>query len=114
MVGYATDETEQYMPLPHHLASVIGLNLSRAWHAGLLPWLLPAGTVTVTVEYDDTDGQLIPLHVHSISVLCQHNDTISEAEMKHIILRDVSDMHQLSIVLLSNRYCAVSEWHTSS
>jgi S-adenosylmethionine synthetase len=90
MVGYAVDESEQFMPLPHHLASVIGLNMSRARQSGLLPWLLPAGTVTVTVEYDDKAGQLTPLHVHSISVLCQHNDTVSEAEMKHTLLKEAS------------------------
>jgi S-adenosylmethionine synthetase len=90
MVGYAVDQSEQFMPLPHHLASVIGLNMSRTRQSGLLPWLLPAGTVTVTVEYEDKAGQLTPLHVHSISVLCQHNDTVSEAEMKHALLKEVS------------------------
>ncbi len=73
MIGYATNETEEYMPLPIVLAHRLTYELSRLRKERVLPYLRPDGKAQVTVEYED--GK--PLHVTGIVIAAQHDPQIS-------------------------------------
>jgi len=68
MFGYACDETEDYMPLPIHLAHKLTRRLADVRKSGLLPYLGPDGKAQVTVEYRDG----IPARVDTIVISTQH------------------------------------------
>jgi S-adenosylmethionine synthetase len=90
MFGYATDETEEAMPMSHLLATQIGFQLTKVRKDGTLPWLRPDGKTQVTVEYKEVDGKLQPLRVHTIVISTQHgpevdNDTIAAGLKEHVI-----------------------------
>lgn len=90
MFGYATDETEELMPLTHVLATKLVQKLSEARNNGTLPWLRPDAKTQVTVEYRKEGGQTIPVRVHTVVISTQHAESVSNDElrkglMEHII-----------------------------
>jgi len=72
MFGYATDETDSYMPLPISLAHRLTRRLSEVRHSGQLPWLRPDGKAQVTVRY--VDG--IPAEITTVVLSAQHDPDI--------------------------------------
>jgi S-adenosylmethionine synthetase len=74
MFGYATDETENLMPLTHQLATQLGARLTEVRKSGECPWVRPDGKTQVTVEYKMVDGRPIPLNVHTIVISTQHSE----------------------------------------
>merc|ERR1719337_42634 len=73
MFGYATDETEELMPLTHSLATKLGYQLTKARKDGTCAWLRPDGKTQVTIEYHKgEDGSMIPVRVHTILISTQH------------------------------------------
>jgi S-adenosylmethionine synthetase len=90
MFGYASNETEELMPLTHVLASNLVSKLSEARNNGTLKWLRPDAKTQVTVEYKDENGKMIPIRVHTVVISTQHADDVSNDEiraglMEHII-----------------------------
>ena len=82
MFGYATDETEEYMPLTIMLAHKLNQALAVARRTGALPWLRPDSKTQVTVEYKKDGGAMIPLRVDTIVVSTQHAESISTEELR--------------------------------
>ena len=74
MFGYATDETEALMPMPHHLASRLAERLAAVRHDGTLPYLRPDGKTQVTVRYEDDR----PVEVTCIVISTQHAPEIED------------------------------------
>merc|ERR1712176_1497869 len=73
MFGYASDETEQLMPLTHLLATKLGKQLTDVRKDGTLWWLRPDGKTQVTIEYKQhTDGSVTPLKIHTVVISTQH------------------------------------------
>ncbi len=72
MVGYASDETPELMPLPLQLAQRLSMRLTEVRKKGILPYLGPDGKTQVTVEYDDGE----PTRIETIVVSSQHTDEI--------------------------------------
>merc|ERR1712225_171196 len=73
MFGYASDETEDCMPLTHLVATRLGKKLTDVRKDGSLWWLRPDGKTQVTVEYkQNTDGSVEPLKVHTVVISTQH------------------------------------------
>src|SRR5665213_1589468 len=70
MFGYATDETDRYMPLPIHLAHRTVERMALVRERGKLPWLRPDGKSQVTIEYENER----PVRVHTIVVSTQHDE----------------------------------------
>ena len=69
MFGYATDETEDCMPLTHLVATRLGKKLTDVRKDGSLWWLRPDGKTQVTVEYkQNSDGSVEPLKVHTVVI----------------------------------------------
>lgn len=90
MFGYATDETEEFMPLTHSLATRLGKRLTDVRKAGILPYLRPDGKTQVTIEYKCVDGHMVPQRVHTILISTQHapdvtNETIRADLVEHVI-----------------------------
>jgi S-adenosylmethionine synthetase len=90
MFGYATDETEDLMPLTHSLATQLGHQLTVVRTRGILRWVRPDGKTQVVVEYRKVGSKLEPVRVHTIVISTQHDDgtpieKIREDLMEHVI-----------------------------
>ncbi|KAM3862977.1 S-adenosylmethionine synthase [Diretmus argenteus] len=89
MFGYATDETEECMPLTIVLAHKLNSKMADLRRAGTIPWLRPDSKTQVTVHYDQKDGAVIPIRVHTIVISVQHDDCISLEEQKSVLKEKV-------------------------
>jgi len=73
MFGYASDETEDCMPLTILIATRLGKKLTDVRKNGLLWWLRPDGKTQVTIEYkNNEDGSVEPLKIHTVVISTQH------------------------------------------
>jgi len=93
MFGYATNETEELLPLTVVLSHRLNTALAQARRDGSLPWLRPDTKTQVTVEYKNEGGAVIPLRVDTIVVSTQHADEITtedlRSEIKEKIIKKV-------------------------
>jgi S-adenosylmethionine synthetase len=77
MFGYATDETEECMPMTVVLAHALNKKIADLRRDGTLWWARPDTKTQVTIEYAFEDGACKPIRVHTIVVSTQHSDKIS-------------------------------------
>jgi len=89
MFGYATDETEECMPLTVVLAHKLNAKLAELRKNGTFPWARPDSKTQVTAEYHFSRGAAIPLRVHTVVVSIQHSDTISLEELRQQVMDKV-------------------------
>lgn len=82
MFGYATDETEECMPLTIILAHKLNARLAELRRSGELPWLRPDSKTQVTVQYIQENGAVIPVRVHTIVISVQHDETVTLENMR--------------------------------
>ena len=87
MFGYATNETEEYMPLPILLANKLTMQLSKIRKKDKETPLLPDGKSQVTIEYEDN----IPKRVDTIVIASQHKENISQEELQKYIKENIID-----------------------
>ena len=88
MFGYASDETEDFMPYPIYLAHKLSRQLSKVRKDGTLPYLRPDGKSQVTVEYDN-EGK--PLRIDAVVVSSQHSDVVDWEKIQKDIRKYVID-----------------------
>lgn len=88
MFGYATDETEEYMPYPISLAHKLTRQLTKVRKDGTLPYLRPDGKSQVTVEYDE-EGR--PIHINAVVLSTQHAPEIPQEQIHADIQKYVLD-----------------------
>lgn len=88
MFGYATDETENYMPLALDLSHALLIELAqiRKNELHLMPYLRPDAKSQVTIEYDDNGT---PLRIDTIVISTQHDDFADDATMQEKIKTDI-------------------------
>merc|ERR1711959_756541 len=73
MFGYASDETEDCMPLTHSMATRLGKKLTDVRKSGDLWWLRPDGKPQVTIQYlQRADGSVEPQTIHTVVISTQH------------------------------------------
>jgi len=89
MFGYATDETEECMPLTVMLAHKLNAAMAAARRSGALPWLRPDSKTQVTIEYKKDGGATIPLRVDTIVISTQHAEEISTEKLRKEILEKI-------------------------
>ncbi|XP_073857772.1 S-adenosylmethionine synthase isoform X2 [Macaca fascicularis] len=89
MFGYATDETEECMPLTIILAHKLNARMADLRRSGLLPWLRPDSKTQVTVQYMQDNGAVIPVRIHTIVISVQHNEDITLEEMRRALREQV-------------------------
>jgi S-adenosylmethionine synthetase len=82
MFGYATNETEELMPLTHVLATKLAQRISECRRKEILPWLRPDAKTQVTVEYKNVNGKPVPQRVHTIVISAQHSDTVDNETIR--------------------------------
>ncbi len=85
MFGYATNETEELMPLPIMLAHKLTGALSTARREGLLPYLRPDGKAQVTVAYDA--GK--PVYVDTVVLSTQHDPSVAHEQLEDDIIEKI-------------------------
>jgi S-adenosylmethionine synthetase len=93
MFGYASDETEEAMPLSLLLAHQLNGKLHTLRRNGILDWALPDSKSQVTVEYKFDNGACVPLRVHTIVISAQHKATVTldqlRADLKEHVIKEV-------------------------
>ena len=88
MFGYATDETEEFMPYPISLAHKLALQLAKVRKDNTLPYLRPDGKSQVSVEYDE-NGK--PLRLEAVVLSTQHDPDVTQEQIHADIKKYVFD-----------------------
>jgi len=88
MFGYATNETDEYMPYPVALAHKLSLQLAKVRKDGTLSYLRPDGKTQVSVEYDE-NGK--PLRLEAVVLSTQHDEDITQEQIHKDIRKYVFD-----------------------
>ena len=85
MFGYATNETEAYMPMPAYLANKLSLRLAEVRKQGIVDYLRPDGKTQVTVEYEGDK----PVRVDTVVVSAQHHPDVEHATIEKDLIEKV-------------------------
>lgn len=88
MFGFATDETEEFMPYPIALAHRLALQLTKVRKDGTLTYLRPDGKTQVTVEYDENDK---PVRLDAVVLSTQHDPEATQEQIHQDIKKYVFD-----------------------
>ena len=89
MFGYATNETEEYMPYPISLAHKLALQLTKVRKDGTLKYLRPDGKTQVSVEYDE-NGK--PKRLEAVVLSTQHDEDVTQEQIHEDIKKHVFDV----------------------
>ncbi len=88
MFGYATNETEEYMPYSIALAHKLALQLTKVRKDGTLPYLRPDGKSQVSVEYDEAGK---PIRLEAVVLSTQHDEDVTQEQIHEDIKKYVFD-----------------------
>ena len=88
MFGYATNETETYMPFPIYMAHQITRELARLRKSGELPYLRPDGKAQVSVEYDEAGK---PFRIEAVVCSTQHSPDVTQEQLRKDIREKLFD-----------------------
>ena len=88
MFGFATNETEEYMPYPISLAHKLVKQLTKVRKDGTLPYLRPDGKSQVTVEYDENEK---PIRLEAVVLSTQHDVDVTQEQIHEDIKKYVFD-----------------------
>ncbi len=89
MFGYATNETEEYMPYPIYMAHKLARQLTKVRKDGTLPYLRPDGKTQVTVEYNDEKENRI--RIDAVVLSTQHDPDVTQEQIHEDIKKYVFD-----------------------
>ena len=88
MFGYATNETDEYMPYPISLAHKLALKLTEVRKNGTLNYLRPDGKTQVSVEYDENGA---PKRLEAVVLSTQHDEDVTQKQIHEDIKKYVFD-----------------------
>ena len=88
MFGYATNETEEYMPYPIALAHKLAFQLTKVRKDGTLTYLRPDGKTQVSVEYDEAGK---PVRLEAVVLSTQHDEDVTQEQIHEDIKKYVFD-----------------------
>jgi S-adenosylmethionine synthetase len=89
MFGYATNETPEFMPMTHVLATRLCQRMTEVRNNSILSWMRPDAKTQVTVEYRNENGTLIPLRVHTVVISVQHSEDVTNEEIRKGLMEEV-------------------------
>lgn len=89
MFGYATDETEECMPMTIVLAHKLNQKIAELRRSGEFWWARPDSKTQVTAEYQLDNGACVPKRVHTVVVSIQHSEKISLEDLRREIMEKV-------------------------
>jgi len=93
MFGYATNETDTYMPLTHVLATKLTQVLAQKRKDKTISWLRPDCKTQVTVEYrKESNGAVTPLRVHTVVISTQHDENVTNEEIRKTLLEVIKEV----------------------
>uniref|UniRef100_A0A914HIJ8 S-adenosylmethionine synthase n=1 Tax=Globodera rostochiensis TaxID=31243 RepID=A0A914HIJ8_GLORO len=100
MFGYATDETEEAMPLSLLIAHKLLAKLHELRRDGTLDWSFPDSKSQVTVEYKFNKGACVPIRVHTVVISAQHKQfdgdlTEVRSDLREKVIKEVIPAHLL-------------------
>ena len=88
MFGFASNETEEYMPYPISMAHKLARRLTEVRKNGTLKYLRPDGKTQVTVEYDENDK---PVRLDAVVLSTQHDENVTQEQIHEDIKKYVFD-----------------------
>jgi len=91
MFGYATDETEECMPMTLTLAHALNRKMTLYRKNGHMPWLRPDSKTQVTIEHSIVNGAVIPNRVHTVVISVQHDEDITNEQMRKALKEEIID-----------------------
>lgn len=89
MFGYATDETEECMPLTVVLSHQLNAKMAELRRNGDMDYLRPDSKTQVTVDYKFEKGACVPLRVHTIVISTQHSPDVTQKQLQEDLLNKV-------------------------
>ena len=101
MFGYASNETEEYMPIAISLAHKLAKKLAEVRKNGTLDYLRPDGKTQVTIEFDEDNK---PVRIDSIVISSQHSPEITQKELREDIMKHVIKTVVLEEFLQDTKY----------
>ncbi len=105
MFGYATNKTEDYMPISHYYASALARRLTYVRKEGILEYLRPDGKTQVTVEFND-DGSF--KRFDTILISSQHSPDVTQEQIKEDIIQ-----HVIKEVIPENMLDSKTKFHVN-
>ena len=88
MFGFATNETEEYMPYPISLAHKLSKRLTQVRKDGVLPYLMPDGKTQVSGEYDENGN---PVRLEAVVLCAQHDPEVDQEQIHEDVKREIFD-----------------------
>lgn len=104
MIGYASNETENLMPLSHDLSCALVRRLEKCRREKIVEWMRPDAKVQVTVEYRHAQNNIVPERVHTILISCQHNPGVSNDTIRQDLIEKVIKVAIPEKWLVNTRY----------
>ena len=89
MFGYATDETDECMPLTVVLAHQLNAKMAELRRNGGLAWARPDSKTQVTCEYRMVKGACVPIRVHTVVISVQHSEDVTMPQIKKDLMEKV-------------------------
>jgi len=90
MIGYATNESPELLPLTMVYATQLLLELKKARISGKIPWLMPDAKSQVTLEYEkDENGNLKINRLHTVLISTQHKEGVSNEEIAKTLISEI-------------------------
>merc|ERR1712018_96905 len=89
MFGYATDETEECMPLTVVLAHKLNAKIAELRRNGGMSWARPDSKTQVTCQYRMEKGACVPVRVHTVVISVQHSEDITLEKLRKELMEKV-------------------------